>query len=102
MWRVTGDGGLVDLRFKVVDPDRANAVHHPATPPAVVAEDSGLVVHELFSNHSHTRAHQVGVTYHLVFNNPGNWMNHGSRVSVLLGDAQVEYVLVPRRHSASS
>ena len=92
---VTGDGGLVDLRFKVVDPDRANAVHDPATPPAVVDEESGLVVHELLMNHSHTGPYKAGVTYYLVFNNPGNWVHHGSRVSVMLGNAQVEHLVVP-------
>jgi hypothetical protein len=92
---VTGDGGLVDLRFKVVDPDRANALHDPTTPAAVVDEESGLVVHELFMNHSHTGPYKIGVTYYLVFNNPGNWVHHGSRVSVMLGNAQVEHVLVP-------
>jgi hypothetical protein len=92
---VTGDGGLVDLRFKVVDPDRANTLHDPTTPPAVVDEESGLVVHELFMNHSHTGAYKTGVTYYLVFTNPGNWVHHGSRVSVMLGNAQVEHVLVP-------
>jgi hypothetical protein len=92
---VTGDGGLVDLRFKVVDPERANSLHDPATPPAVVDENSGLVVHELFMNHSHTGPYKAGVTYYLVFVNPGNWVHHGSRVSVMLGNAQVEHVLVP-------
>jgi hypothetical protein len=92
---VTGDGGLVDLRFKVVDPERANGVHDPATPPGVVDEDSGLVVHELLMNHAHTGPYKAGVTYYLVFNNPGNWVHHGSRVSVMLGNAQVEHVLVP-------
>ena len=92
---VTGDGGLVDLRFEVVDPDRANAVHDPATPPAVVDEQSGLVVHELFMNHSHTGPFKAGVTYYLVFINPGNWVHHGSSVSVMLGNAQVEHVKVP-------
>jgi hypothetical protein len=29
-----------------------------------------------------------------VFNNPGNWIHRGSRVSVLLGNAQVEHVVV--------
>jgi hypothetical protein len=29
-----------------------------------------------------------------VFENPGNWLRHGSRVTVLLGDAQVEHVAV--------
>lgn len=92
---VTGDGGLVDLRFKVVDPDRANALHDPRTPPAVVDEQSGLVVHELLMNHSHSGPYKAGVTYYLVFNNPGNWIHHGSQVSVLLGDARVEHVSVP-------
>jgi hypothetical protein len=92
---VTGNGGLVDLRFKVVDPQRANALHDPATPPAVVDEESGLVVHQLLMDHSHTDPYKTGVTYYLVFNNPGNWVHHGSRVSVMLGDAQVEHVLVP-------
>lgn len=91
---VTGDGGLVDLRFAVVDPDLANALHDETTPPAVVDEKSGLVVHELLMNHSHTGAYKAGVTYYLVFNNPGNWIHRGSKVSVLLGNAQVEHVRV--------
>ena len=91
---VTGDGGLIDLRFRVVDPDRAHALHAAATPPALVDEQSGLVVHDLLMNHAHTGAYQAGVTYYLVFTNPGNWVHRGGRVTVLLGDAQVEHVTV--------
>lgn len=91
---VTGDGGLVDLRFKVVDPDKANAVHDERTPPAVVDENSGLVVHQLLMNHAHSGAFKAGVTYYLVFENPGNWVRRGGKVTVLLGDAQVEHVRV--------
>jgi hypothetical protein len=91
---VTGDGGLVDLRFKVLDPDRANSLHDATTPPAVVDEESGLVVQELLMNHSHSGPYKAGVTYYLVFNNSLNWVHRGSRVTVLLGNAQVEHVLV--------
>ena len=91
---VTGNGGLVDLRFKVLDPQRANALHDQATPPAVVDERSGLVAHELLMNHAHSGSYSIGVTYYLVFNNPGNWIHRGSRVTVLLGNAQVEHVVV--------
>ena len=91
---VTGAGGLVDLRFKVIDPDRANALHDQRTPPAVVDERSGLVVHQLLMNHAHSGAYKAGVTYYLVFENPGNWVRRGGRVTVLLGDAQVEHVTV--------
>jgi hypothetical protein len=91
---VTGGGGLVDLRFKIVDPDRANALHDQRTPPAVVDEQTGLVVHDLLMNHAHSGTYKTGVTYYLVFNNPGNWVRRGARVTVLLGDAQVEHVKV--------
>lgn len=91
---VTGGGGLVDLRFTVVDPELANSLHDEGTPPAVVDEKTGLVVHELLMNHAHTGAYKTGVTYYLVFENPGNWIHRGGRVSVLLGNAQVEHVAV--------
>ncbi len=91
---VSGDGGLVDLRFRVVDPDRAHALHDPATPPAVVDESTGLVVHDLLMNHAHTGEYRAGVTYYLVFTNPGNWVRRGALVTVLLGDAQVTHVEV--------
>jgi hypothetical protein len=91
---VTGAGGLIDLRYQVLDPDAANALHDPATPPAVVDERTGLVVHELLMSHSHTGPFKAGVTYYLVFNNPGNWVHRGSKVVVLLGNAQVEDVVV--------
>ena len=91
---VTGNGGLVDLRFKVIDPDRANALHNERTPPAVVDERSGLVVNQLLMNHAHSGAYKAGVTYYLVFENPGNWVRRGGEVTVLLGNAQVEHVTV--------
>ena len=91
---VTAGGGLVDLRYQVLDPDKAGSLHDAATPPAVVDEQTGLVVHQLFMGHSHSGPYQAGVTYYLVFENPGNWVRRGSLVTVLLGDAQVEHVVV--------
>ena len=91
---VTGDGGLLDLRFQVVDPDTAGGIHDQKTPPAIVDEASGLLANELLMGHSHTAPFTAGVTYYLIFKNPGNVIQRGSTVSVLLGDAQVEHVLV--------
>src|SRR5262249_48697335 len=91
---VTGGGGLADLRFQVIDPDKANALHDAATPPAVVDERTGLVVHDLLMSHAHTGAFKPGVTNYYVFNNPGNIVSRGGRVVVMLGNAQVEHVKV--------
>jgi hypothetical protein len=91
---LTGEGGLVDLRFQVVDAARAASLHEAAHPPALVDEATGAVVNQVLMNHAHKGAFTPGVTYYLVFENPGNWLRHGSRVTVLLGDAQVEHVAV--------
>jgi hypothetical protein len=91
---VSGDGGLIDLRYRVMDPDAAAALHDPSTPPAVVDERTGLVVHTLLMNHAHVGAFKAGVTYYLVFDNPGNLLQSGQRVSVLLGNARLEHVVL--------
>lgn len=91
---LSGGGGLVDLRFQVVDSDKAAAVHDPATPAAVVDESTGLVVNALLMGHAQEAQFKRGVTYYLVFENPGNLVHRGSDVSVLLGNAQVEHVVV--------
>ena len=91
---VTGGGGLLDLRFQVLDPNRANSLHDAATPPAVLDENTGLVVRDLLMSHAHTGKYTAGETYYLVFENPGNWVRRGSKVTVLLGQAQVQHVVV--------
>jgi hypothetical protein len=91
---VTGSGGLVDLRFKVLDPAKAHAIHEPGTPPAVIDERTGLVLNQLFMGHAHEGEYRSAVTYYLVFENTGNWVHRGSKVAVLLGNAQVEHVVV--------
>jgi hypothetical protein len=91
---VSGGGGLVDVRYQVVDPEKAAALHEPGTPPAVVDEQSGLVLRDLYLNHAHNGPMKAAVTYYLVFENPGGWIRRGSTVTVLLGDAQVDHVVV--------
>ena len=91
---VTGGGGLVDLRYQVLDPNAAAAVHDPKTPPAVVDEHTGLVVQNLLMNHAHSGIYRAGATYYLVFENPGNWVRRGSKVTVLLGNARLEHITV--------
>lgn len=91
---ITGGGELVDLRYQVVDPTKAATLHDPATPPAVVEEDSGLVIHQLLMNHAHTGAFHAGETYYLVFTNPQNRLQRGDYVTVLLGNSAIEHVLV--------
>ena len=91
---VSGEGGLLDLRFQVLDPSIAADIHDPTTPPALVDEGTGLVANSLLMGHAHTAPFNPGETYYLIFEDPGNVIQRGDTVSVLLGDAQVEHVLV--------
>ena len=91
---VTAGGGLLDLRYQVVDPSKAVAVHEAETPPAIIDERTGLVLNRLLMGHAHTGQLKPAVSYYLIFENTGNWVRRGSEVTILLGDAQVEHVVV--------
>jgi hypothetical protein len=91
---VTGGGGLLDLRYQVVDPSKAVAVHEAQTPPAIIDERTGLVLNRLLMGHAHHGQLKQAVSYYLIFENTGSWVRRGSEVTVLLGDAQVEHVVV--------
>ena len=91
---VTGGGGLLDLRYQVVDPSKAVTVHEAQTPPAIIDERTGLVLNRLLMGHAHQGQLKPAVSYYLVFENTGDWVHRGSQVTVLLGDAQVEHVVV--------
>jgi hypothetical protein len=91
----TGGGGLLDLRYQVVDADvAAAAVHNPKTPPALVDERSGRVLGQLLMGHMHHGTLKAGVTYYLVFLNAGDAVRRGDRVSVVLGGARLQHLRV--------
>jgi hypothetical protein len=91
---VSGDGGLVDLRYQVVDSEKANAVHDPATPPVVIDEGSGALISRPFMGHIHSGRPKVGLTYYVIFENTGTIIRRGSRVTVRLGNARLAHVPV--------
>jgi hypothetical protein len=91
---VTGGGGLLDLRYQVVDPSKAVTVHEARTPPAIIDERTGLVLNRLLMGHAHHGQLKPAVSYYLIFENTGNWVRRGSEVTVLLGNAQVEHIVV--------
>ncbi len=90
----TGAGGLLDVRFQVLDPDKAAALHDAATPPVVIDDSTGVVADSLLMGHSHTAPFDAGVVYYLIFENPGNMVKRGGTVSVLLGNTEIDGVTV--------
>ena len=89
---VVGGGGLVDLRYQVIDPDRAQVVH--LTPPVLVEEATGETIDTLFMGHDHGGEPKAGYMYPLIFMNEGWLLESGSTVSVVIGEARLEHLTV--------
>jgi hypothetical protein len=91
---VSGGGGLIDLRYRVVDADKAATIHSTVNPPLLLDQQSGAIVDQLLMGHMHSGRPKVGLTYFLLFTNPGDIVRRGSRVSVQLGGARIQGVPV--------
>ena len=90
----TGSGGLIDLRYQVVDPQKAGGLHDADKPPALVDERTGTVLGQLLMGHQPHATPKAGVMYPLLFNNVGDIVQPGARVSVVLGGVRVAHVVV--------
>lgn len=87
---VTAAGGLVELRYEVVDPEKAAPLLERSGRPVLVAEDSGAVLT------MHVRPAQdrflAGRTYSFLFANTRSVIRPGSLVTVAIGDLRLEHV----------
>ena len=91
---LTGGGGLIDLRYQVVDAEKATAAHDPKRPPSLIDEASGKPVDQTWMGHSHARAFHAGTSYFELLINPRGRLEHGSEVTLVFGDARLEHLRV--------
>jgi hypothetical protein len=89
-------GGLVDFRYQVVDPDKADSViHNVKNYPKLIVEETGETIVMTSLPHSHnSNSVQVGGTYFFLLANSHNAIHKGSRLTVVVGDARVEHYVV--------
>ena len=92
---VTAAGGLVEFRYQVVDPDKADRiVHDPELAPALVDEDSGQTLVMASPPHHHGGELELGGSYFFLLANAHNTLQRGDEVTVVIGDARLEHVEV--------
>ncbi len=90
---VTADGGLVDVRFTVVDKDKAGHIlHDSASMPDLYVESTGAVL----STRNPMAHKQItlldGATYFLLYPNSGGAIQRGTGVSVVIDGIRLEPV----------
>lgn len=90
---MTAGGGMIDLQYRILDPDKALIVHDDDNPPTLVDEASGWVLATPFHDHSFRELH-TAVTYHELITNGDGLLERGSEVTLTVGDARLEHVLV--------
>lgn len=90
---ITAGGGVVDIQYQVVDPDKALIVHDDDNPPTLVDEATGLLIATPFHDHSFRELH-TAVTYHELIMNGGGLLQRGSSVTLTVGGAILEHIVV--------
>jgi hypothetical protein len=87
---VTASGGLVDLRFTVLDEAKAKGLFHDsASTPAIFVEGSGRVLRTR-KGMSHHLSLLTGGRYFVLFSNSGGAVQAGTEVSVALDGVRLE------------
>jgi len=91
---VTGAGGFVDVRLKIVDGEKARKLlDNKKNFPALFSED-GIVLNAPEDAKSQTIKFDDGGNLFIMYPNSGNAVKQGSAVSILFGDAALEPINV--------
>jgi len=91
---VLAAGGLVELRYVVVDPARSAAIHEQGGAHLPHIESpSGAVLKET-PFHSHVAEQTAGTSYSILYRNDGGAVASGDTVDITVGDLRLAGVLV--------
>jgi hypothetical protein len=90
---VTAAGGLIEFRYQVVDPDKADRItHDPTLAPAFVVEDTGETLVMKSAPHHHGAELRLGGTYFILMANAHNAVHRGTELTLVIGDLRVEHL----------
>ncbi len=91
---VVGGGGMVELRYQVVDADKASLlIHQDDARPKMMAEDTGAEVVLPSQPHNHKTDFKVGGTYFIMFPNTRTALHDGTPVTLVVGDYRLEHLV---------
>ena len=90
---LTAGGGIIDIRYQVVDPEKSVIMHDDELPPTILHLETGTPL--LFTRHAHGDFEMhTGVVYSHQIINSGGLVKRGDRLAVRIGSAILEDVPV--------
>jgi len=90
---VTAGGGMLDLRYRVLDPDKAIVVHDKDNPPTIVHEATNYSINKPFMHHSKGRDLHAAITYYELLLNQGEVVKPGDAVTIVIGDTRLAHII---------
>lgn len=89
-----GRNGLVDIRYRVVDKDKAaNFGHYSETSPIIMDDATGETL-EVTKMGLHNHRVEQGRQYYILYRNTANLVKSGSTVTIKIGDLVLEHIPV--------
>jgi len=88
-----GGGGLIEIRFRILDVDKSEIVHDTENPPRIIAED-GFEIRFQRHEHGHSDENRLGGVYQEQLMNLGGLVSRGDVITVIVGETVLENVTV--------
>jgi hypothetical protein len=90
---VTANGGMIDLRYRVIDAAKAkNFGHYTETAPRLISEENGKIVDvTIMGLHNHRV--EPGRVYYILFRNTDSAIQPGDSVTIAIDDLSLEHAI---------
>lgn len=90
---VTAGGGMVELRYRVLDMGKAsNFGHYTETAPMLIDEETGKTVDvTIMGLHNHRV--EPGRTYYILYRNTEGAVKSGRPITIQIGNMKIEHVV---------
>lgn len=96
---LTANGHMLDLRYRVNDPEKAKPFLNPEIKPYLIDNRRNMklsvpITPKIGSLRQKTRTPEAGREYFMLFNNPGMRVRPENRVTLVVGDIKIEDIVV--------
>lgn len=92
--KVVSSGYMLAFRYRVLDVEKAKPLNEKKTRPYLIDEETGIRLSvpamEKVGELRQSVTPKTGKSYFIIFGNPGKVVKPGSRVSVVIGNFQVD------------
>ncbi len=92
---ITAAGGMIQIRYQILDGDKAEAMHSDESAAAVIGPDGHVYSDPGMAGHSHVgKVGAAGTSDNLLLANAGGGLRPGMKVTVRIGDLELRGVPV--------